>query len=736
LIYNARMREVNLSDLVHPSDKQKEAFKAVDKYKYLLYGGAKFGGKSYFLRWVLVKLLVKWAYQGFRNVRVALCCEDYPALKDRQITKIKKEFPQWLGDLQNNVIEGLSFILKPEFGGGIIALRNLDDPSKYSSAEFAAIAIDELQRNPEEVFSEMRSIIRWPGITDVKFIASAMPGGIGHNFVKKIWIDRDFPPEELEKDQFHWVRALAYDNPYLSDSYLNQLKALPEKKRKAYLEGNWDIFAGQYFDEWRSDRHTMPAFSIPNTWLKYRSYDHGRDNPACCKWYAVDYDGRVWVYRELYQAGWNVPEIAAKIKELSENEEYQWSVADSSIFDQTGQGESIAQMFARQGIGFIPANKRRIDGWTLMHQYLACDTEKAPKMIYFTNCLDSIRTIPSLIHDDKVVEDLDTDGDDHCLAGETRIDTFWGKRKIKNLIGKKVYVNTLEGFRKCKSIRKTRKAKVWKIILSNNKIIKTTADHLFLTTNGWKMLKDIDKRYDLLIEWDICIKSYLKLFKNLIVNGIIYVVVFSKEMVKDYILLFGNIIKGKYLKNFTFTTKMAIERIIISRIWKNLRPINICHFTRERQKQKEDPEKVLKKQDHSQFYGINQKQAENGIVNIQKKLLRNGNGLKKIVLFAEKVIQRLNNLLLGQSIVVSIVELLPCGEKEVYNLTVPRIEHFTIENGIVVHNCADCDRYFLMGLREQKLQTPIEKQHISEVEKQLKLLKEEQEKIDFNEFYA
>ena len=131
---------VSLKELIHPTERQLEFIKAVDENKYVLFGGAKGGGKSYILRWMLIRLLLCWAIKGYKQVRVGLFCEDYPSLKDRQITKIKKEFPHWLGILAESNIEGMSFVLAPQFGGGIIALRNLDDVSKYASSEFAAIA--------------------------------------------------------------------------------------------------------------------------------------------------------------------------------------------------------------------------------------------------------------------------------------------------------------------------------------------------------------------------------------------------------------------------------------------------------------------------------------------------------------------------------------------------------------------------------------------------------------------
>ena len=409
--------EVKFDDLTHYTEKQKEATKALKQYKYILYGGAMGGGKSYWLRWSLVDLLTDWAQKGYRGVRVGLFCEDYPSLKDRHISKIQYEFPEWLGSLNKSDYE---FTLAEEYGSGVICFRNLDDPSKYQSSEFAAIAVDELTKNQKEVFDFLRTRLRWSGLEDTKFIAGSNPGGIGHGWVKKLWMDKQFEEGEQEKDLFYFIPAKAVDNPHLSQSYFTSLEGLPPEMRKAFVEGNWDLFKGQYFTEWNRERHTCQPFQIPDNWVKFRAYDHGREAPACCYWCAVDENGRVWVYCEYYEAGKNVDGIAKDIIRLSGNESYKWSVADTSIFAKQGMvdkwgGETIAQNFMRHGIHFIPASKRRVDGWNLMHQYLYYNELQQPKLIFFNICHNAIRTIPALIHDttESRLEDVDSLGEDH-----------------------------------------------------------------------------------------------------------------------------------------------------------------------------------------------------------------------------------------------------------------------------------------------------------------------------------
>ena len=99
-----------------------------------------------------------------------LACEDYPSLYERQISKVQTEFPPALGKYMAARNE---FVLAPQFGSGVIAFRNLDDPSKYQSAEFAAIAVDEITKNPEKAFHILRASLRWPGFEDVRFVAAS-----------------------------------------------------------------------------------------------------------------------------------------------------------------------------------------------------------------------------------------------------------------------------------------------------------------------------------------------------------------------------------------------------------------------------------------------------------------------------------------------------------------------------------------------------------------------------------
>lgn len=230
---------VKWSELVKFFPKQKEALNATKKFKYVLYGGSVGSGKSYFLRWALIYWLCYFHDKyKLKGIRVGLFCESFPALNDRHLSKIKTEFPSWLGTYNQQNHE---FTLAPEYGSGVLAFRNLDDPQKYLSVEFAAEAVDEINRNAKPTFDLLRTRLRWPGIVETKFIAACNP--IGEAWVKNIWIKRLFPKEELENQEYFFVNALPTDNPHLPQEYYKSLESLPELERRAYLEGDWDALS-------------------------------------------------------------------------------------------------------------------------------------------------------------------------------------------------------------------------------------------------------------------------------------------------------------------------------------------------------------------------------------------------------------------------------------------------------------------------------------------------------------
>ena len=291
------------------------------------------------------------------------------------------------------------------------------DIEKYIGIEYDGVAIEELNQLTEDKVTKLLGSMRTAKSNwRPRLYSSFNAGGIGHQFVKETYV---IPHQNATEKETRFIPATYKDNPFLNKEYNEYLESLKGTLGQAWREGNWDIFEGQFFNEWSREHHIELSFEVPPTWKRYRAYDHGRENPACCKWYTVDYDGRVHVYREFYQRGLNVDQIAERIKTFSGDEQYEWSVADPSIFAKMGivdayGGQTIAESFSRQGIDFMPASNRRIDGWNLLHQYLYYDKNKEPKIKYFSICKDSIQTIPRLIHDANRPEDVDTMGEDHA----------------------------------------------------------------------------------------------------------------------------------------------------------------------------------------------------------------------------------------------------------------------------------------------------------------------------------
>jgi hypothetical protein len=452
------------TDIARFTEKQLEAVSILRSglCKFFLYGGALGGGKSYLLRWYCVRYLLDMATKfGLTGVRVMLACEDYPTLKDRQISQIGKEFDMNriilrhtretgekiqkaapLGKLHADHKEhGASFILSEHYGGGVICFRNLDDPKKYQSAEFALVAIDELTKNTYDTFIDLFTRLRWPEVASIncQFIAGTNPGSKGHGWVKQLWLDRNFPKEWYENDenidyrpQFHFLRSKAEHNPYIDNSYWSSLSALPENLRKAYKDGNWDVFVGQAFNEWSSSTHVIEPQPIPEWASLYMTFDWGFGKPFSIGWWWVDEDERLYRFNEWY--GWtgtsdtglrmSDPEIAQEVVR-KEKQMGIWGkdvqrICDPTCFNKKpdykggGQGPSTAEEFAAYELYFSPGDPNRQLKLRQFHNRLTVPKDGTkPMVLVYETCEQFIRTIPDLVVDKNNIEDIDTKGEDH-----------------------------------------------------------------------------------------------------------------------------------------------------------------------------------------------------------------------------------------------------------------------------------------------------------------------------------
>jgi hypothetical protein len=440
-------------DLAKFTPRQIEAVKLLDsgQTKFLLYGGALGGGKSYFLRWYGIRRLMRLAEMGYKNCTAMLACEDYPTLKDRQLSKIPREFLQELGQMHQDHKEyGRCFILNPDFGSGVLCFRNLDDPSKYQSAEFVLIMVDELTKNDYDTFTQLRMRLRWPGLDDMdcQFVGGTNPGGKGHGWVKQFWIDQVFGPEWITprdyRPTFAFVPSKADDNPHLDDAYWAMLHTLPESLRAAFRDGSWDIFVGQAFPELSVAVHGIdPIWPIPINSPLYMTYDWGFGKPFSLGWWWTDNDGRALRFNEWYGAsgpdqglrlgdsevaeGIIDREVKLGLAHFSTSGDYRSVSWDRQViryagpdcfakrpdYKGGGQGPSTAEVFAQYGIYLMPGDPDRVLRIRQFRERLRARDGERPMMLIYKSCKDFFRTVGSLVMDKNRPEDIDSDGEDH-----------------------------------------------------------------------------------------------------------------------------------------------------------------------------------------------------------------------------------------------------------------------------------------------------------------------------------
>lgn len=280
--------------------------------------------------------------------------------------------------------------------------------------------------------------------------AATNPGNVGHAWVKKRFrvpnngtpmsyvMERDVmgPDGRVEhvRRRVRFVPGRLEDNIYAPESYRsgyrNSLLMLPEKDRRKFLDGRWDVMEGQFFTEWNPAVHIVQPFEIPRDWPRWRAMDWGTAKPYSVGWYAMDFNGVIYRYRELY--GWGgeadvgTRETAATVAErvrAAEADERRQKIqfvnnpADSAMWGQVGHEKSIADEFTSRGIGIrksSAAEKSRISGWNEFRQRLADGTFKV-----FAGCEHFIRTVPDLQCDPDKDGDLLSDGEDHA-ADEAR----------------------------------------------------------------------------------------------------------------------------------------------------------------------------------------------------------------------------------------------------------------------------------------------------------------------------
>jgi len=412
----------------------------------LLYGGAAGGGKSAAL--VMEALAQALTHPG---MRAYLFRRTYPQLESSLIEQAMRLYPPGIGKYNATTH---CFCLN---NGSRLLFRHCnkaEDRYSYQGAEIHGLYVDELTHFPKEVYDFLKSRVRAPRELGLHPMirTTANPGGVGHGWVKAAfinpapkggrWTVEQYSAAlgQTSKRLYEFIPAKVTDNPHLGTEYTLALEALPQALRSAYLDGNWDAFAGQVFTEFKDDprhyrdgigSHVVEPFPIPDHWPRARSFDFGYARPFSVGWWATAPDGRVYRYREWYGCAPGQPNTGLRLtaqdiakgileQEAAEREKRIpiLGVADPSIWD-SSRGESIAEQLSARGVWFERGENARLSGKMQLHARLKPDRDGRPGLYVFSTCKDFIRTVPALVYSPTNAEDVDTEGEDH-IYDETR----------------------------------------------------------------------------------------------------------------------------------------------------------------------------------------------------------------------------------------------------------------------------------------------------------------------------
>lgn len=414
----------------------------------ILYGGAAGGGKSYAMCWdALLRCLIWEGTDAYMFRRT------YPMLEKTLIKTMQEIVPKGLGKYVGD---------KHEYrlaNGSTIYFCYCDnegtDLNNYQGAQIDWLYFDELTHFTKGMYDFLVTRLRTEKQDgsalpyEPSVHCASNPGGAGHSWVKQMFVDRTDNGEKIVRDVIYddvrkkkmvirtqYIPATAYDNPYLQDNYIFNLLQKPKALREALLYGKWDAFEGQAFPEFTNDpehykdgieTHVIDPFDIPLHWPRYVSFDHGYSRPFSFGVWAVDEEGRVYRYKELYgcvageaNVGLKLTpgEIGMRLAELMEPEFREGlhvaGIADPAIWDQS-RGTSVEEQIRKafSGVLFRKGDNTRIAGKMQVHERLKFGEDGRPMLYVFNNCKEFIRTFPALCYDEKKVEDINTEGEDH-----------------------------------------------------------------------------------------------------------------------------------------------------------------------------------------------------------------------------------------------------------------------------------------------------------------------------------
>lgn len=390
--------------------KQKELLRKLETTPVLFYGGAKGGGKSRGMRDVF--LIRRFKHPG---TNCAIFRKTYPELEANHIRPLLQLYPA----LRPYYNESKKILTLPN--GSTLEFCYADsekDLGRYQGREYDDLGIEEAGQWTEGMFRTLHGSNRTSkkGILP-RCLLTGNPGGVGHGWLKRLFVQRLFKENELPSD-YYFIQATVDDNPALTENdpaYVRRLEAEPnEALRKAYRYGDWDIFAGQFFQEINRDVHLIPPFEIPPHWNRFGAYDYGFNHPAAFGWFANDEDGNTYLYRELIQAGLRVDQFARELNRFPDTGSLYPIVGGADCWTQKStlrddaQPPTVAEEFLTHGIQLSRAVTDRIQGAAQVRSYLAWRDRPAnkPRFYLFKTCPMTFDALSRMIHDPDRAEDV------------------------------------------------------------------------------------------------------------------------------------------------------------------------------------------------------------------------------------------------------------------------------------------------------------------------------------------
>ncbi len=383
----------------HPNPRQAEFF--ASRVRYTAYGGARGGGKSWALRRKLAAMCLRWP-----GLRAMLVRRSYGELKGNHLGPMLEEYGtlcRWS--------EGEKTLFFP--GGSRIKFAYCDgenDVLRYQGQEYDVIAIDEATQLSELQFAALKACLRGTAQRPRRMYLTCNPGGIGHAWVKRLFIDRDFREGEDPGD-YRFIPARVYDNAVLLDAdpdYVRQLESLPERLRDAWLHGRWDVFEGQFFPEFSPERHICGPMELPCGWRCFAALDYGFDMLAVLL-LGVDYDGGLWVLGEHCESGLSLGEAGRRVVEFfgETGPRVEYIAASPDLWNrrQDSGRSGVEILCAVAGMPpLLRADNRRVAGWRVLREFLAGGAGKAGLHIAST-CTTLISSLSALRFDPIRTED-------------------------------------------------------------------------------------------------------------------------------------------------------------------------------------------------------------------------------------------------------------------------------------------------------------------------------------------